>query len=101
LGYLHSEIGSDLSELLSWDEEALFRLVKRQDSPTTHQELELLFPLYQKELQKVGVTRLHLWQKYCLTTPHAVTYSRFCRVGGPTLFSSLGVESKSSNAPGA
>ena len=26
LGYLHSEIGSDLSELLSWDEEALFRL---------------------------------------------------------------------------
>lgn len=78
LGYLHSEIGSDLSELLSWDEEALFRLVKRQDSPTTHQELELLFPLYQKELQKVGVTRLHLWQKYCLTTPHAVTYSRFC-----------------------
>ncbi|NBB18805.1 hypothetical protein GVN20_05490 [Runella sp. CRIBMP] len=55
LGYLHSEIGSDLSELLIWDEEALFRLVKRLDSPTTHQELELLFPLYQKEFQKVSI----------------------------------------------
>ena len=78
LGYLHSEIGPNLVELLNWEEEALNRLVKRQDSPTTLQELELLFPTYQKELQKVGVTRLHLWERYCLTSHHAVNYSRFC-----------------------
>lgn len=78
LGYLKASVGEDLSCLLSWTEEALHQLVKQQDAPSTLQELEKLFPIYAKELQKVGVTRLLLWEKYCLTTSNAVNYSRFC-----------------------
>jgi transposase len=78
LGYLKASVGEDLSCLLSWTEESLHQLVKQQDTPSTLQELELLFPSYAKELQKVGVTRLLLWEKYCLTTSNAVNYSRFC-----------------------
>lgn len=78
LGYLRSEVGQDLSSLLGWNEEALYRLVKKQNSPSTIEALDLLFPLYAKELQKVGVTRLMLWEKYCLTTKNAINYSRFC-----------------------
>ena len=78
LGYLKASVGEDLSCLLSWTEESLYQLVKQQDAPSTLQELEKLFPIYAKELQKVGVTRLLLWEKYCLTTSNAVNYSRFC-----------------------
>lgn len=78
LGYLKASVGEDLSCLLSWTEESLYQLVKQQDAPSTLQELEKLFPIYTKELQKVGVTRLLLWEKYCLTTSNAVNYSRFC-----------------------
>lgn len=78
LGYLKASVGEDLSCLLSWTEESLYQLVKQQDAPSTLQELEKLFPVYTKELQKVGVTRLLLWEKYCLTTSNAVNYSRFC-----------------------
>ncbi|MER0442828.1 hypothetical protein [Emticicia sp. W12TSBA100-4] len=63
--------------LLTWDEESLARLIQRQGSPTTGQELSLLFPQYEKELQKVGVIRLMLWEKYCLTTKDSVNFSRF------------------------
>lgn len=78
LGYLKASVGEDLSCLLSWTEESLYQLVKQQDAPSTLQELEILFPIYAKELQKVGVTRLLLWEKYCLTTSNAINYSRFC-----------------------
>ena len=78
LGYLKASVGEDLSCLLSWTEESLHQLVKQQDTPSTLQELEILFPSYAKELQKVGVTRMLLWEKYCLTTSNAVNYSRFC-----------------------
>jgi transposase len=78
LGYLKASVGEDLSCLLSWTEASLHQLVKQQDSPSTLQELELLFPGYVKELQKVGITRMILWEKYCLTTINAVNYSRFC-----------------------
>ena len=78
LGKLKDEIGEDLTLLLSWDEESLNRLVNPQKAPDTQQVLELLFPDYEKELSKVGVTRLILWERYCLTTPNAINYSQFC-----------------------
>jgi transposase len=78
LGYFRSEVGQDLSSLLNWSEEALYRLVKKSDLPTSFEALNLLFPLYAKELQKVGVTRMMLWEKHCLTTKNTVNYSRFC-----------------------
>ena len=78
LGYFRSEVGQDLSSLLNWSEEALYRLVKKSDLPTSSEALNLLFPLYAKELQKVGVTRMMLWEKHCLTTKNTVNYSRFC-----------------------
>ena len=78
LGYLKAEIGDDLSPLLSWDEASLKRLVSPQKDPDTQQSLELLFPDYEKELSKVGMTRLILWERYCLTTPNAINYSQFC-----------------------
>ena len=78
LGNLKAEIGEDLSRLLSWDEESLNRLVNPQKAPNTKQTLELLFPDYEKELSKVGMTRLILWERYCLTTPNAINYSQFC-----------------------
>ena len=78
LGFLKAEVGDDLTHLLSWDEEALHRLVSHQDEPTTKANLEILFPTFEKELSKVGVTRLMLWERYCTTTTNAVSYSRFC-----------------------
>ena len=78
LGYLKAEIGQDLSPLLSWDEVSLNRLVSPQKAPDTQQTLELLFPDYDKELSKVGMTRLILWERYCLITPKAINYSQFC-----------------------
>ena len=60
LGYLKAEVGDDLTCLLSWEEDALQRLVTHHDEPTTKTNLESLFPLYEKELSKVGVTRLML-----------------------------------------
>ncbi len=78
LGYLKAQVGEDLTSLLSWSEESLNRLVTHQDDATTQQTLELLFPQYEKELSKVGVTRLILWERYCLTTSNPVNYSRFC-----------------------
>ena len=78
LCYLKAEIGEDLSPLLSWDEESLNRLVTRQNDSNTQQSLELLFPEYEKELSKVGMTRMILWERYCLSTTTAINYSRFC-----------------------
>ena len=78
LGYLKAQVGEDLSSLLNWDEESLHRLVTYQDDATTQQALESLFPEYEKELAKVGVTRLLLWERYCLTSTNPVNYSRFC-----------------------
>lgn len=78
LGYLKAEIGDDLSPLLSWDEASLKRLVSPQKDPDTQQVLESLFPSYEQELSKVGMTRLILWERYCLITPNAINYSQFC-----------------------
>ena len=78
LGFLKAEVGEDLSPLLSWDEEALYRLVNHRVNPTTQQILNDLFPTYEQELSKVGMTRLILWERYCLKHSLAVSYSRFC-----------------------
>jgi transposase len=78
LGFLKAEVGEDLSSLLSWDEEALYRLINHRTDPTTQQILNDLFPTYEQELSKVGMTRLILWERYCLKHSLAVSYSRFC-----------------------
>lgn len=78
LGFLKAEVGEDLSPLLSWDEAALYRLINHRTDPSTEQILNDLFPTYEQELSKVGVTRLILWERYCLNHTLAVSYSRFC-----------------------
>lgn len=78
LGFLKGEIGEDLRPLLTWSEESLNRLVTHKEEPSSQQIVELLFPDYQKELNKVGMTRMILWQRYCSANTNAVNYSRFC-----------------------
>ena len=72
LGFLKAEVGEDLSPLLSWDEAALYRLINHRTDPSTEQILNDLFPTYEQELSKVGVTRLILWERYCLNHMLAV-----------------------------
>lgn len=44
----------------------------------THEDLYNLFPSFESELRKVGVTKLMLWEKYKSEYPQRVQYSQFC-----------------------
>ncbi|MEO8666734.1 MAG: IS21 family transposase [Ignavibacteria bacterium] len=44
----------------------------------THDDLYDLFPKYEDELKKPGVTRLLLWEEYKEQYPQGVQYSQFC-----------------------
>ncbi len=63
----------DLSELLETPND-----YKPNDKQTIHTELFAFFPYVEKELKRVGVTRLILWQEYKNKHPDGVMYSRFC-----------------------
>lgn len=43
-------------------------------------ELEELFPYFQSELKRIGVTRLLLWEEYIAAYPEGFQYSRFCEL---------------------
>lgn len=66
-------------ELLDLSDKELYSIV-HPPSPErpTHQELYGLFPTYEQELQKVGVTKLLLWEHYKEEYPEGVQYSQFC-----------------------
>lgn len=65
--------------LLNLSDKELYSLVlpPSTDQPT-HQELYGLFPKYEQELQKIGVTKLFLWERYKGLYPEGVQYSQFC-----------------------
>lgn len=44
----------------------------------SHEDLYLLFPNYESELKKKGVTKLLLWEEYKEQFPNGVQYSQFC-----------------------
>jgi transposase len=80
LDFLKSHFGADLTPALSLSESSLWQLIHVEESPSVKDELLKLFPEYQKNLSKVGVTKRLLWEKYFKQTKGAISYSRFCRL---------------------
>lgn len=70
----------DLRVLSEWTDEQLARFLGTSLSKDTelHSELYALFPGYEKELSKVGVTRMSLWMDYKQKYPSGLKYSHFC-----------------------
>jgi transposase len=73
----------NLSELLTWSDEALDRFIRLPKAPVTapdvaHAELYKLFEGYPKELAKTGVSRYTLWMEYRKQHPQGLKYSHFC-----------------------
>lgn len=79
--FVESRLTSD--EINELPDQELYELIKPQDDPlasTTHKYVFDLFPQVSKELKKVGVTRLQLWEKYALQYNNFLGYSRFCHL---------------------
>ena len=81
-----SSFHADLSTYLLWTEEQLQDLL---NTPATlvskseaHQALYGLFPSYEKELTRVGVSRMTLWMEYRLLYPSGPKYRQFCSLFG-------------------
>lgn len=64
LDFLKSHFGADLTPALVLSESSLWQLIHVEESPSVKDELLKLFPEYQKNLSKVGVTKRLLWEKY-------------------------------------
>jgi len=61
------------------DDELLQALsVKKETENTRYQELSALFPYFEKELKRVGVTLQLLWEEYKLNRDIYYGYSQFC-----------------------
>lgn len=70
----------DTRALLEMDDdalEALFQDPEPQDT-TRYQNLCDLFPSFEKELSRTGVTRWILWGEYRMKYPDGYSYSQFC-----------------------
>lgn len=68
----------DLEPLLDWDEAQLDRLLNAPVvSPSKHPILTDLFPTYERELARPGVTRHQLWMEYRQQYPDGLRYSQF------------------------
>lgn len=81
------ESGYTPSELLKRDDIALKELLEKSKPQVAtapldprHAILESLYPHFEKELQRVGVTRYLLWQEYIVEHPTGFGYSRFCEL---------------------
>lgn len=72
----------DLSEALTWSDEALHRLVsgKPAEPSPKHQALHERFKNYEQELSRVGVSRQLLWLEYRKEHPDGVQFSQFCNL---------------------
>lgn len=81
---LFEATGLSLEVLDSMPDEYLHNLAQIQDEPvvvtdtTRHAELLDLFPAFEKQLSKVGATRINLWQDYKDQYPDGYGYSQFC-----------------------
>ena len=72
--------GLTAEELLQLQDNELEALLEDPD-PQDQQRLASLsamFPAFEKELQRIGVTRWILWGEYKLQHPDGFSYSRFC-----------------------
>ena len=77
-----SSLHADLSIYLLWTEEQLQNLLNAAvtlvSKSQAHQALYDLFPSYEKELTRVGVSRMTLWMEYRLLYPSGPKYRQFC-----------------------
>lgn len=72
--------GFSFEQYLEMDDESLARLLQ-ESKPTDCdrlQKLEALFPHFEKELKRTGVTRWVLWGEYKSQYHDGYNYSRFC-----------------------
>ncbi len=65
---------ADLDELLENPQKA------EHSDPEKHSKLFYLFPSFEKELKRVGVTRWTLWSEYKNKYPDGYNYSHFCHL---------------------
>ena len=68
-----------LAELLRLSDKELFSVIAPpSEHEVGHDDLYNLFPYYEQELKRTGVTKLLLWETYKETYPEGVQYSQFC-----------------------
>ncbi len=73
--------GLSFKELNNLSEKDLHDLFSFTPSSTVGSDYEILlekFPVYEKELQKTGVSRQLLWEEYRQSYPEGLSYSQFC-----------------------
>jgi transposase len=80
--YLHQIESMQISTeaLLDMDDEQLAAVFHKKppvDNPRA-EELEALFPYFEKELARTGINRMVLWGEYRRSHPGGYNYSRFC-----------------------
>jgi len=71
----------DCDALLLMEDEALSRIFDDKAKGKKHhhqEELEILFPEFEKELKRTGVNRWVLWGEYRLKHAQGYSYSQFC-----------------------
>ena len=67
------------TELLRLSDKELFSVIAPPaEHEVGHDDLYNLFPHYEQELKRIGVTKLLLWESYKETYPEGVQYSQFC-----------------------
>ena len=81
-----SSFHADLSTYLLWTEEQLQDLLNTPATLVSKSEADQalygLFPSYEKELTRVGVSRMTLWMEYRLLYPSGPKYRQFCSLFG-------------------
>lgn len=70
----------DFNDLLDMEDSALEALLQDPgvSDPGRYQLLSPLFPYFEKELARTGVTRWVLWGEYKMQYPDGFSYSQFC-----------------------
>ena len=51
---------------------------QKEKPPDRYKDFEKMFPYFEKELKRTGVTRMLLWGEYKLKSPQGYGYSQFC-----------------------
>ena len=77
---LYQSTGLAYSELQNHSESELAALFKQQEEPNGERFLELssMFPFFESELKRVGVTKQLLWSEYKTNHPSGYNYTQFC-----------------------
>ena len=77
---LYQSTGLAYSELEHHSEAELAALFKQQEEPHGERFLQLssMFPYFESELKRVGVTKQLLWSEYKINHPDGYNYTQFC-----------------------